>query len=788
MTLIAVVAGVAMIGAMVSTVPTSAVAQDAPEQAEERSIPKTPDPLASVLEDAGVSASDIGFRPAGTWLRYPDPNGIRFKSRLFDTFFADPGSIYPTIAAMARAGERFLEPSISDSQGIALFKVAYYTGWDPHITGFRDYNAGMTLQPSSSNAIRREGEDDPLTEAIAALWTDAGRTFDYVSFETPADWPSLRDMVRAKVARLDPELRAILAQAVLDLTESRQWHRRAFREVDARNLIELWTVRDWGDTQADGGEYFPQIEEIDDRLDHAALVTSSRKAVYAAGRLAVALRAWQAEGGSTGGFASAVLRPDPAKTPPEEGKLSAAETRLYAEKRNTRALDAAEQQLDLWTPAGRIVVSGEGQNVHEERDVLLLVELGGNDIYREPVGATSSLTLPVSIAIDLSGNDRYEVADEMSATQGSGIFGTGVLIDWMGRDVYQAGRCAQGYGFFGTGLLADMEGNDAYDIATAGQGAGFWGVGLLFDRGGDDLFRMDGNAQGYGGIGGVGTLLDYRGNDTYSAETDSRKVPRPDYTHSAEYVNGTNGQGAGMGRRGDLSDGHSWAGGLGTLLDLQGDDEYLSGNWTLGAGYWYGMGFLYDKSGNDRYRATTFSIASGAHFCVGGLFDEAGNDVYEGLADARTGMGFGHDFTVAILFDRAGNDLYRFGWEGIGDAINTSQAFFVEGGGDDTYVLHSGMNGFGSTGFNPDNWPPTLEANYQYRATQIGLFLDLGGSDRYLDLDPETRSESESTRFRDDFYLVRPDDPSVGNHRHYGIFRDGAGDVGSIRWFQSGIQ
>jgi hypothetical protein len=200
------------------------------------------------------------------------------------------------------------------------------------------------------------------------------------------------------------------------------------------------------------------------------------------------------------------------------------------------------------------------------------------------------------------------------------------------------------------------------------------------------------------------------------------------------------------------------------------------------------MGFVYDKSGNDRYRATTFSIASGAHFCVGGLFDEGGNDVYEGLADARTGMGFGHDFTVAILFDRSGNDTYRFGWEGIGDAINTSQAFFVEGGGDDRYVLDAGKNGLGATNFNPASWPPPIEASYQYRATQVGLFLDLGGTDTYLDRDATTGAESPSSMLHDDLDLLRPEDPTVGDNRHFGVFRDGNGDVGAIGWFQSGVR
>ena len=736
------------------------------------------DPLAVALSEAGVAPGAIGFRPSGTWARYPDPASIRFKSRLFDGFFSDPGTIYPTLAVMARAAERFLEPAYSDTTGAALFKLAYYTGWDPHLSGFRDYNAGMTRSPAG---------DEPLVEAIATLWTGAGRSFDAVSFETPADWPTRRDMVRAKVAPLDPELRAILAQAVLDLAEAREWHERAFRNVDRRNVVELWNVRDWGDTQTDGVEFFPQVLDVADRLDETSLVASSRKTVYAAGRLAASLRSWKAIRKERARFAGTELVPDPGTVAPEDGKLTSTGTRLYAEKRGTRSAALAERELDLWTPAGRIVVGGEGDDIHEERDVLLMVELGGDDEYREAVGATSSLTLPVAVAVDLAGDDVYGAVDEMTATQGSGLFGTGVLVDVAGRDEYRAGRCAQGFGFFGTGLLADLDGADTYRLGTSGQGAGFWGVGLLFERDGDDLYEMDGIAQGYGGIGGVGTLVDRAGNDVYRAATDSREVPRPDYSHSAEYVNATGGQGSGMGRRGDISDGHAWAGGLGTLLDLGGDDEYLSGNWSLGSGYWYGMGFVYDKAGDDVYRATTFSIASGAHFCVGGLFDESGDDTYEGLADARTGMGFGHDFTVAVLFDRAGNDTYRFGWEGIGDAINTSQAFFVDGGGDDTYVLHAGKNGLGMTNFRPSNWPPPVEANYQAHATQIGLFLDLGGTDRYLERGPDG-DESPSSLLHDDLVLLRPADPGLGDDRHYGIFSDGAGDVERVSWFRTPVR
>jgi hypothetical protein len=151
-------------------------------------------------------------------------------------------------------------------------------------------------------------------------------------------------------------------------------------------------------------------------------------------------------------------------------------------------------------------------------------------------------------------------------------------------------------------------------------------------------------------------------------------------------------------------------------------------------------------------------------------------------------MGFGHDFTVAILFDRSGDDVYRFGWEGIGAAINTSQAFLVDGGGADTYVMHAEKQGMGTTNFDPARWPPPVEAHYQGRATQVALFLDLGGTDRYLDLDPVTGVESPSVRLRNDFDLRRPEDPAAGGFHHFGIFRDGIGDVGAIRWFQRPVQ
>ena len=78
-----------------------------------------------------------------------------------------------------------------------------------------------------------------------------------------------------------------------------------------------------------------------------------------------------------------------------------------------------------------------------------------------------------------------------------------------------------------------------------------------------------------------------------------------------------------MGRRGDGSDGHAWAGGVGALLDGDGNDVYTAGNWSMGTGYWFGIGMLHDRAGDDEYHSAVYSQASGAHFCIGTLIDEA---------------------------------------------------------------------------------------------------------------------------------------------------------------------
>ncbi len=205
----------------------------------------------------------------------------------------------------------------------------------------------------------------------------------------------------------------------------------------------------------------------------------------------------------------------------------------------------------------------------------------------------------------------------------------------------------------------------------------------------------------------MGVLADASGADRYYCEPYAEKVGRADY-HSDYLVASSNAQGVGSGRRGDGSDGHAWAGGLGVLVDLAGDDHYEAGNWSQGTGYWFGTGILYDGDGDDLYRSVYFTQASGAHFAIGAIIDEAGDDRHELFENAGAGLAFGWDFTNALLFDRSGNDHYEAKIISLGLAEIRSNAFLVDLDGDDTYRLGRGQRGFGASDFREEYRVPDL--------------------------------------------------------------------------------
>lgn len=418
-----------------------------------------------------------------------------------------------------------------------------------------------------------------------------------------------------------------------------------------------------------------------------------------------------------------------------------------------QAVKAAGIELDLHTGAGRVRVTGPGDDVHppESEPQLLFVDLGGDDVHLGPVGVGDA---GVSVFVDRDGADLYaypealdaastrmaleakalrsglpadadgrgpvfeagvQVSRSFAARQGAGRMGIGLAFDLGGDDdTYVSLRASQGYGQFGVGLLYDDGGDDLYAADEASQGAAQYGIGLLMDVGpGSDRYLSVTKSQGHGFVGGAGILFDAGGDELYRcAPADPLRMPSPQQPD----VNVSLCQGAGFGFR-DAKPGRAASGGVGLLVDGRGRDRYEAGVYGQGVGYWQGIGVLVDRSGDDRYAGVRYVEGAGVHYGVGVLID-AGGDDHHGRGVVEASLGLGHDFGVGLLWDRSGADVYAAGSLSLGAATCGSVGLFWDEGGPDRYDAPAGSSGRAV--------PRGCEG---HRA--LGVFVDFAGVDDY---------------------------------------------------------
>ncbi|HSQ67418.1 MAG TPA: hypothetical protein VLM85_29610, partial [Polyangiaceae bacterium] len=272
----------------------------------------------------------------------------------------------------------------------------------------------------------------------------------------------------------------------------------------------------------------------------------------------------------------------------------------------------AGQALDpvaIDTPLGRIVLHGSGADDYEPgggaENALLLLDTGGDDTYRVPVGATTN-THVLSVGIDLGGKDSYgyvEVPDPADGIghrlpsdgagrnsgisrsevlrEGAALLGVGLLFDYgPDPDKYRSLTTSQGVGVFGVGVLYDEGGDDDYAAESLTQGGGAWGIGLLLDKAGNDKYLAYSSAQGFGFTKGIGGLVDEAGNDSYFTDPGDPAVGGDPLYPNAQLPgtgNTSMSQGCGEGHRPDAPDpGYQFAGGMDVLRDAQGSDTYTT--------------------------------------------------------------------------------------------------------------------------------------------------------------------------------------------------------------------
>ncbi len=373
-----------------------------------------------------------------------------------------------------------------------------------------------------------------------------------------------------------------------------------------------------------------------------------------------------------------------------------------------------------------------GTQADEVREPAFLVfDLGGNDHYEGRHAVPRAPDSPIAALLDLGGDDVYEGGEEPVA-MACGLFGVGAIFDLAGSDRYRVAESGLGAGWYGTGLLLDWEGDDTYVIDShCGEGAAHVGVGLLVDLAGDDQYTCGYESQGLGATYAAGILVDVQGSDLY--------VARDDGNVSELYLGQSvsMSQGVGYGRRADLGDGHSLAGGFGVLIDGAGNDRYHATAWSQGAGYWWAVGILEDLGGDDTYRNGKYSLGAAAHFGIGCQVDLSGNDRYNVGNQAAVNQFQGHarDGSIGISWDGDGDDEYLFKSHCAGSGDLNSIGVFWDRRGDDRYHVSyeppPEANGWSDTP--PMGTTTVYAAFHSFRddLASVGVFLDTGGRDSY---------------------------------------------------------
>ena len=401
------------------------------------------------------------------------------------------------------------------------------------------------------------------------------------------------------------------------------------------------------------------------------------------------------------------------------------------------------------TSYGLIIIGGPGPNTYElDKGIGLIIDVGGNDLYRGMIAASVNEEQGNAVVIDLNGDDTYTGAPLGLAT---GRLGVGLLIDHAGDDVYQLDRGSGGAGFGGLGILYDGKGNDVYMGNRLTQGAAIGGLGLLFDAAGNDRYTSHAFSIGFGGPLGVGAVIDITGDDYYQC---GDKLPSAYNAKDAPNAKPGDplfqydcfGLGTGAGQRILTKkiewQTHSLAGGWGILLDIEGRDHYESANFSQGQGYFFGAGMKLDLDGDDEHHAARYGHGASAHYGVGLFIDRQGDDRYGSSGPFYNG-GVAWDASVSLMIDAGnGRDTYDFDHStGLGRADYASWGLFIDDGGTDQYQAPSG---FGDS-----------------TEKSVAGFFDLDGKDTYR-LPPDTSLPAD----------VRP-----GNERHFlypqgGVFVD----------------
>ncbi|MCD4655978.1 MAG: hypothetical protein K8S87_00390, partial [Planctomycetes bacterium] len=401
------------------------------------------------------------------------------------------------------------------------------------------------------------------------------------------------------------------------------------------------------------------------------------------------------------------------------------------------AKEMPQKPLILETAIGKVCVYDRGDD-EISKEASLIVDLGGDDKYTGRKATPLSLMTPVGAVFDLGGDDVYD-GGKGKAQLGCGLFGISAMYDLSGDDSYSCHTSGIASAWYGSAILKDFAGNDKYNTEySGGQGAAHMGCALLIDFSGDDEYFCGTESQGFGSTLGVGAILDVRGNDEYKA-SDTARISEAFGNLPISFAQGT-----GFGRRADFIDGHNLGGGIGILVEGDGDDIYYGNIYAQGAGYWWALGILEDRGGNDSYRCIWYSLGSAPHFALGSCVDLKGNDKYNvGNENSKCQFqGNARDGSIAFFIDGEGDDEYflRNRCAGVGDL--NSIAVFWDRCGNDIYKSDQTSSYFADP---PMGSSTVYEkfGSFRDEMKTVGVFLDTAGKDVYENIPSKNKKSAK---------------------------------------------
>ena len=613
---------------------------------------------AEAYDPISVALARVGLTKETASIDRDDMNffgGNRYRLHLFDVFMNDPFKIpefVPALSSSALSASR----SLGSATVFAGLRVEAGVGRGLISNVVSDYE-------------KRLKRPDCLLNAIEYLYEAASQN-EVIELD-----PGLSKLTAA----LPDSIAEPLALIVLAAAEGVKWQKLAFESLGDRDALYDDALRYVAGMDSDktDPELTRRVETAIGLVDYEYLNAGATDLAMVLDSVAVRL----ARLASTGALPVKKLG-FTCRTPLGQIIVNGTEDNVYGSSVTPFLI------VDL---GGNDTYFTGGSTASPSNSISILIDVAGNDRYVSPTRAKASRDT-TGKGGPFAGNPVGDKSPGKSPGAGSdrpsfggAVLGYAFLVDLGGNDYYDGRNLSQGAAVFGVGVLCDESGDDRMRSFTASQGAGLFGLGININRSGNDHYFVYQQGQGYGYVKGCGLLLDNVGDDTYIADDSDIVFPS---AQSKEH-NTSLAQGMGFGKRADYVDGHSLAGGVGMLVDARGNDKYSCGVFGQGCSYWYGVGILADSSGTDEYNGVWYVQGSGAHFGVGILHDASGDDHYR--ASINMAQGAGHDFTVGFLLDESGDDVYDAPNLSLGGGNANGVGIFWDRNGNDTYNVSAAM-------------------------------------------------------------------------------------------------